>query len=317
MRRRDLILTSLGAALAPAIARAAGRALCFVVNSGEATVSIIDMAARRELEQVPMLREPHHLMLTPDHRSVVVGDTTANTLFFLDPLSGTIQRRISASDPYQLQFSPDHKWFITTGLAINQVNIYEAGTYKQVHRVPAATMPSHLAYSPDSLIVYISLQGADSLQAIDIASGAVRYTTHIGTTPAGVLWHRGQLLIGLMGDAAFVVVDPANGQVVRKVTTQEGAHTLFPNLDGSLLYVTNRVAGSISVVDPASLNVLSTLKAPGFPDDLEFSPDGKIWAALRHAHRVGVIDPHTNEIEHIKVGRLPHGIWLNTHDHLI
>ena len=37
-----------------------------------------------------MLREPHHMALTPDHRSMVIGDTAGNTLFFLDPHTGAI-----------------------------------------------------------------------------------------------------------------------------------------------------------------------------------------------------------------------------------
>ncbi len=317
MLRRSLLFSSLGVVLAPNIAWAAGKALAFVVNSGEATVSVIDMAARREIDRVPMLREPHHLVLTPDRKSVVVGDTVGNALFFLDPRTGQMQRRLAVPDPYQLQFSPDGRLLTIAGLARAQVDIFDAVSFTLKFRIPAATLPSHIAYSPDSVTAYVSLQGTDQLMAIATATGQARWTVPVGKTPAGVLWHRGRILVGIMGEAHFVVVNPADGNVERSVATGEGAHTLFPDHSGQKIYVTNRVAGSLSVVNPDTLVVERTLRVPGFPDDLEFAPDGKIWAALRHAQAVGIIDPVSGAIERIKVGRQPHGIWLNTHDGLL
>ncbi len=49
---------------------------------------------------------------------------------------------------------------------------------------------------------------------------------------------------------------------------------------------------------------------------MDFAPDGKIWISERFAHSVAVVDPATGASESIRVGRSPHGIWLNTHDDL-
>jgi DNA-binding beta-propeller fold protein YncE len=73
------------------------------------------------------------------------------------------------------------------------------------------------------------------------------------------------------------------------------------------------VDGTVSIIDPVTLQVKRTLIVRGGPDDLEFAPDGKVWAALRFAQSVAVIDPTTGAIERIAVGRSPHGIWMNTH----
>src|SRR5262249_37208743 len=48
--------------LSVADAHAAG--LVFVVNSTSASISVIDMSARKELRRIPALREPHHLVLS-------------------------------------------------------------------------------------------------------------------------------------------------------------------------------------------------------------------------------------------------------------
>ncbi len=314
INRHFLASCTLAALLA--VAPAAQAASVFVVNSNDANIDVIDLATHQITKTIPMLREPHHLVLSPDHHSLVVGDTAGNSLFFLDPRTGELQRRVTISDPYQLLYSPNGKLLTTAGLARNQIDIYDATTLALLHRVPARTMPSHIAYNPDSSVVFVSLQGTDRLIAIRTADGSVLWNSRVGRTPAGVFWNHGRILVGCMGEAHIAVVDPATGHVERVVSTGRGAHTMFLSHDGKLIYATNRVDGSISVIDPVSLNVLRTISVPGGPDDLEFAPDGMIWAALRFAHSVAVINPQTGAIERIPVGRSPHGIWMNTHDNL-
>ena len=308
------VLACCAAWLAAPSALAGG--LAFVINSNSASISLLDTATHQERSRIPLLREPHHMALTPDHRSLVVGDTAGNTLFFLDPHTGAIQRQVVISDPYQLQYSPDGKYLTVAGLARAQIDIYDAATLKLLHRIPARSLPSHMNYAPDSSVVFVSLQGSDRLMAIATETGAVLWNARVGRTPAGVLWNRGRLLVGLMGEAHFAVVDPASGRVERLIPTGRGAHTMFVSHDGRQIYATNRVDGTLSVLDPATLDVVRTISVPGGPDDLDFAPDGKIWAALRFAQSVAVLDPATGAIERIAVGRSPHGIWLNTHDNL-
>jgi YVTN family beta-propeller protein len=288
----------------------------FVVNSNDADISVIDLANHRVINTIPMLREPHHLALSPDHHSLVVGDTRGNALFFLDPRTGALQRRVTISDPYQLQYSPNGKLLTTAGLARNQIDIYDATTLALLHRVPARSMPSHIAYSPDSAVVFVSLQGTNRLIAIRTADGGVQWNGPVCSTPAGVFWLNGRVLVGCMGEAHIAVVDPASGRVERVIPTGRGAHTMFLSPDKRLIYATNRVDGTISIIDAATLEVKRTLDVPGGPDDLDFAPDGHVWAALRFAQSVAVIDPQSGAIERIAVGRSPHGIWMNSHDNL-
>ena len=292
---------------------ATARPLAFVINSNDATISLIDMDTREELKRIPVLREPHHMALTPDGRSLMVGDTSGNAVFFLDPVTGDVQRRAVMSDPYQLQFSPDGKWLVVAGLARNQIDIYDAASLTLAHRIPASSMPSHINFSPDSSVAYVSLQGTDSLVALDVRSGAVLWKAPIGKAPAGVLWLDGKLLVGIMGADYVAVINPANGAVERKIVTAKGAHNLFISPDGRTLYVCNRVDGSISVLDPRTLAVRSRIAMPGGPDDMDFAPDGKIWVTRRWAHTVALLDPGTGQFTTLDTGRSPHGIWLNTH----
>lgn len=286
-----------------------------VINSGAATLSLVDMAARTEIRRIPVLREPHHLTLTPDRRDLLIGDTGANELLDLDPDTYALRRRIPVADPYQLGFSPDGRWLTINGLARNQVDLYDAATMKLVKRIPLASMPSHLAYAPDNSRVFVSLQGTGRLAAIDLRTMAVAFNVPVGKVPAGVLWLNGRVLVALMGDDGFAVVDPATGAVERRIATGKGAHQLFLSPDKRVLWVNNRVASTTVALDAATLKPIRAYSVPGGPDDIDFAPDGKLWITQRFAHAVAVLDPASGAVESIKVGRSPHGLLINPNAH--
>ncbi|MFM8461294.1 MAG: YncE family protein, partial [Polynucleobacter victoriensis] len=87
-----------------------------VLNSGEASVSLIDMDKRAVYKTFPIGKEPHHLMITPDQKSVLVANAVGNDVAFLDPKTGELQGRTpNIIDPYHIGYSPDKKWFIAAG----------------------------------------------------------------------------------------------------------------------------------------------------------------------------------------------------------
>ncbi|HVC59762.1 MAG TPA: YncE family protein [Acetobacteraceae bacterium] len=302
------LLLLLFAARAPH-AMAAG--LAFVMNSGSASISVIDMATQKELRRIPVLREPHHWALTPDGKSLLVGDTVGNELLFIDPATGAVQRRMPCVDPYQLWFSPDGQFFVVNGLARNQIDVYDGASLKLLKRFPVASMPSHMAYAPDSGTVYVSLQETNRLVAIDLKRLAILWDKPVGKTPAGVMWLHGKILVADMGTDYVAEVDPADGRVLRHVVTGKGAHNLFLSPDGKTLWVNNRVAGTTESLRAATLTPIRTYRIPGGPDDLAFAPDGRLWITRRWAEKVAVLDPATGDYQTIDVGRSPHGIFLN------
>jgi YVTN family beta-propeller protein len=307
--RRILGFCFLAACAFASAANAAG--IAFVINSGGASISVIDMATRKEVRRIPALREPHHLVLSPDGRSLLVGDTAGNQMMFLDPTTGAVQQRVTVADPYQLGFSPDGRWLTVNGLARNQVDVYDAASMKLAKRFPVVATPSHLAYSPDSSTVFVSLQDSDKLVAFDLRTMTEKWIAPVGKTPAGVLWLNGRVLVADMGTDHIAVVDPANGHVTERVQTGKGAHNLFLSPDKKILWVNNRAGGTTVSLDAATLKPIRTYAIPGGPDDMDFAPDGKIWITRRWAEKVAVLDPVTGSYETIDVGRSPHGLYLN------
>jgi YVTN family beta-propeller protein len=313
IRRRCRRFALVAVLLPLALTTAADAKDAVILNSDDDTLSVIDTATYQETARTYIGRAPHHLIVTPDGRTLIIALSGGNELAFVDRASGVLTRRVEASDPYQIGFSPDGKWFVANSLRLDRIDIYDGKTYQLLHRLPAPTMPSHIGFSPDSKTVYVTLQGTDRLTAVDLASGKEKWTVFIGRQPAGVFVRpSGTILAAIMGSDHFVEVDPKDGRIIRRVETGRGCHNFLLSPDGKTLYVSNRVAGTITALDPATLAVTATLQAPGGPDDMAVSADGKeLWATGRWRAWVDVIDRATGTLKTtVAVGRSPHGIFL-------
>ena len=136
------------------------------------------------------------------------------------------------------------------------------------------------------------------------------WQANVGPEPAGILWHRGRLIVGIMGRDHFAVLNPETRQVESTIRVGRGAHTIFLSPDGKTLWATSRVQSRIAEIEPDTLQVRRIHEVPGGPDCLAFGPDGAVWATLRWAGRIARLDPASGEVSTIRVGRSPHGIFV-------
>ncbi|SAL75594.1 YVTN beta-propeller repeat-containing protein [Caballeronia peredens] len=289
-----------------------------VLNSADASVSLIDQASQKVVDTFPVGKEPHHLMATPDNQSLIVANSVGNNLVFLDPKTGKAQKWVpDIEDPYQLGFSYDRKWFVTNGLRLDRVDIYhyDGKNVSLAKRVPLAKMPSHMIFSADSKIVFVTLQESGEVAAIDLATQTVLWKMPVGKAPAGLWLTPGDkyLLIGMTGADYVAVIDWRARKIVKTIHTDRGAHNFRSLADGQHVLVTNRVGNTISILDQNTLTNVGTITGllPG-PDDMELTPDRQyLWVTFRFTRYVGVIDMKTLKLVNtIKVGKSPHGIYF-------
>ncbi|HWX50769.1 MAG TPA: beta-propeller fold lactonase family protein [Roseomonas sp.] len=293
------------------VARAAG--LVYVLNSADATIQVLDADSRAEKSRIRVLREVHHLTLTPDGGTLLVGDSGANEMLFINPGTGELLKREPLSNPYHMGFSPDGRFLVITSLRRDQVDIYrwDGRDLSLAARLDMPDMPSHLAYSPDGKVVYVTLQGNGLVVAISLETLQPLWKVEIGPEPAGIIWHQDRLLVGVMGSDHVAVLNPETQAVERRIAVGRGAHALFPSPAGDVLYVTSRVDSRITLLDPKSLEVIRSLDVPGGPDCVSFDPQGRLWVTLRWKGRIAIVDPQKGVLETQRVGRSPHGILFS------
>jgi YVTN family beta-propeller protein len=297
----------------------------FVLNSLDADVSVIDAASYGEIERIPTGKEPHHLYLTPDEKSLMVANAGGNSLTLIDPRTAKIQRIIrNIADPYHLRFSPDMKWFVTASNRLNFINIYswDGNEPTIVKRISAPRTPSHLFIDSKSEMLYASLQDSDELIAIHLPTQQVKWKVPTGRMPADVYVspEDKRLFVGLTGSDGVQVFDVsaagnAPPKLITQIKTGSGAHAFRARGDKRHVFISNRVANSISMIDIQELKVVETFAAPGGPDCMELSADGKrLKVTSRWAKKLTVIDLDTKKVlRQIDVGRSPHGVWTLNH----
>ena len=81
------------------------------------------------------------------------------------------------------------------------------------------------------------------------------------------------------------------------------------------MLVSNRVANSISKIDLQTFAVVDVFAAPGGPDCIDVSRDGKlIYVTSRWARKLTVIDIASRKVvQQVNVGKSPHGVWTLDH----
>ncbi len=298
-----------------------GQALANVVvvlNSRDATVSLLDQATQKELSTFPVGKEPHHLMAAPNNKSLIVANSVGDELVFLDPVSGQIQRRIpNIADPYQIGFSPDQKWFVSNSLRLNRVDFYNFNgkDFQLTNRVPLPKTPSHMAFDAASTTVFIARQGSDQVSAIDLATQKIKWTIPVGKLPAGIAMTPDgkHLLVGIMGKDYVQVIDWRTQKTDKQIKTGAGAHNFRAMGDKRHIFVSNRVSNTINIIDQVTLENIATIPVPGGPDCMELTADGKtLWATLRWIKKVAVIDVANRKVvKLIPVDRSPHGVYFH------
>ena len=298
-----------------------------VLNSLNADVSVIDPVTWQETARVAVGKEPHHIYLTPDGGSVLIGNAAGNSITFMDPKTGRVQRTLNRIiDPYHLRFSPDMQWFVTAANRLNHIDIYRwhgvdaAEPLELVKRIRASKTPSHIAIDSQSRVAYVTLQDSNELIAIDLLTQTPRWTVSTGKMPADVHLTPNDktLLVGLTGEDSVQVFDVSGeGAAVERsrIVTGKGAHAFRALGDGSAVFVSNRTANTISKVDLASLSVVGSFAAPGGPDCMDLMDDGKtLLVTSRWSGRLTVIDIVSGEVvKQVRVGKSPHGVWALNH----
>lgn len=293
-----------------------------VLNSEDASYSLIDRATRTEIARLPVGREPHHLFPTPDGKDILIGSTATNELLVLDIKTAERKRIVrDIVDPYQLGYSLDGKWFVTTAYRLDHIDIYKSDGFKLASRIFMDGMPSHLIFDNESKTVFVTLQQSGKVTAIDLESGLIKWNVEVGKAPAGIVMlpDNKRLLVALTGEDSIVTLDPKDGSNLGRLQTGRAAHNFWPKGDGRHYFLSNRVENTVSVIDTQEMKVVGTIRVNGGPDDMDITADGKeLWVTQRFLRRVAVVDlAQMKVVASIPVGKSPHGIYVLKGDAIV
>jgi DNA-binding beta-propeller fold protein YncE len=177
----------------------------------------------------------------------------------------------------------------------------------------------HADFSADGRYMFASCEFGARMIEIDLRSQSVVRTLALPKGDAGpqdvklspdgrTLYTADQINGGLWE------IDSSTFRVIGFLRTGAGAHGLYPSRDARQMFVSNRAAGTISVVSFATRQVVATwqIPPPASPDMGGVSADGSIlWLSGRYNAEVYAIDTRTGRLRaRIPVGDGPHGLCV-------
>jgi DNA-binding beta-propeller fold protein YncE len=296
-------------------------ALVYVPNSLSNTVDVIDQRTMKIVEHFATGALPQHVTPSYDLRTLYVDNDLGNSLTPIDPRTGAPGRPISVEDPYNLYFTPDGRFALVVAERLQRLDFRDPVSMRLVHSlpVPACRGVDHMDFSADGHEAFASCEFSGNMIEVDLQTQRVIRTLTLAKglaspqdvklSPDGTILYTADQLNGGLWE-----IDPVDFRVVGFLHTGAGAHGLYPSRNGRLMYVSNRAAGTISVVSFARRRVLSTwqLPLPASPDMGGVSADGAtLWLSGRYDAEVYAIDTRTGHLRaRIKVGDGPHGLCV-------
>lgn len=291
----------------------------YVPNTESASVDVIDPLTYKVVDHFSVGLQPQHIVPSYDLKTLWVLDDKGNSLTKIDPATAKPDGTVPVDDPYNLYFTPDGSEAIVVAEQLHRLDFRDAHMMelKDSLHVPC-TGVNHLDYSADGTFFIVSCEYDGKLLKVETATRKILGVLELGLhdapqdvrlSPDGKLFY-----VADMHANGVHIIDPVKFRRIGFLKTGRGAHGLYVSRDSTLLYISNRDEGSISVLNFATGKLTAKWRLPhgGSPDMGGVSADGKVlWLSGRYNSEVYAIDTTSGKlVARIAVGKGPHGLCV-------
>jgi DNA-binding beta-propeller fold protein YncE len=295
------------------------RSLIYVPNSGSNTVDEISPSTYKVVRQFSVGALPQHVVPSYDLRTLWVTNDEGNTLTPINPANGKPGKPVTVEDPYNMYFTPDGRYAVVMAERLHRIDFRDAHTMALHHSldVPQCIGVNHADFTADGRYMLVSCEFGSAMVVVDVSRQKVVRTIQLraGASPQDVkLSPDGRVFY--VADLHYGGLWELNAATFRRIgflPTGSGAHGLYPSRNARYLYVSNRSAGTVSVVSFATRRIVHTWTIPGgSPDMGGVSASGHVlWLSGRYDAQVYAIDTISGRVlARIPVGAAPHGLCV-------
>ena len=231
----------------------------------EATTGTLKAARRLDASN-------HNAVYAPDGTTVWTSQmTTPGQVLLLDAATLETRRSIPVGDgPSEITFDRSGAYAFVANTDSDSVSILDAADGSLVATVPVGDAPVGAWPGSDGRM-YADNEAGKSLSVIDPATRSVVSTLALGFTPAlAAIAPNGELWVTDTDNGKLVFFAPASGARVGELATGAGAHAFAFTAGGAKAYVTNQLAGTVTVVDTATRTALETITVGAKPNGIVF-----------------------------------------------
>lgn len=141
-----------------------------VANFRGKSISVIDLAASKEVAKITKITNPRHIVVSVDGRTAYVTDREAGKLHAIDVYKRKIKWSVAVGErPKTCDVTADGKYVFTANYGSHDVSVVRLSDHKVIATIPVGISPSGLEITPDGTTVYTSNWYDYDLSVIDIA----------------------------------------------------------------------------------------------------------------------------------------------------
>jgi YVTN family beta-propeller protein len=328
----------------------------FVSNEKSGDVTVISGADFKVVGTIPVGKRPRGIQVSPDGKTVYVAmsgtpiapppklDAQGNPIFLrgkddddddtaradksadgigvIDVAQKRLTGKLSVgSDPEEFSLSKSGSEMYVSNEDVKTASVIDLASGKVTHIIPIGQEPEGVATAPDGKSFYVTCEAGGDIYVIDAASYKILGHFTVPLRPRSVDFLPGTTIGFIPSESVgqLNVIDTVNYKVVKAITLPPGSRPVrvrtAPN--GQKIYVSNGRAGTVSVLDSHSYELVDTIKVGTRPWGIVISPDGRyLYAANGPSNDVSVVDLQTDkEITRIPAGQSPWGVVIVPYSH--
>jgi YVTN family beta-propeller protein len=137
--------------------------------------------------------------------------------------------------------------------------------------VPLKSPGEDWVLSADNKRLYVSLPQSNQVAVVDVRAWKAIANIDAGVKPMRVALQHDQRYLWVVTDDGVTVIDTVTAKAVAQIKTGAGPHEVVFNDDDSAAFVTNKEAGTVSIIDIRKLATISEIKVGPKPAAIAFS----------------------------------------------
>jgi len=321
----------------------------YVTNERSGDVTVIDGEDLKVVATIPVGKRPRGIHASPDGKLVYVAlsgtpieappqidahgnpvfekkrddddnaDKAADGIGVLDIVAKKLTGKLHAgSDPEEFALSKDGRNIYISNEDTKTASVINIASGKLEHIVPVGQEPEGVTTTPDGKQFYVTCEAGGDIYVVDTSSYSAVAHFKVNGRPRSIAFLSSGGIGFIPSESAgeLNIIDSVKPAVLKTIALPAGSRPMRVKLspDEMRLYVSNGRAGTISVFDSHSYELLNTIKVGTRPWGIGISPDGKfLFSANGPSNDVSVVDLKSNqEVARIKAGSSPWGIAITS-----
>ncbi len=246
----------------------------WVTLYGETYIQVFALADHREIARVDVADRSDDLSFTPDGKLLFTSLGTGSRVAVVDAATHKLLKTITVGNtPHGIRVRPDGKEVYVTNTLSNDVSVIDVASLAVITTVAnVGANPFEVSFSNDSRKAYVSNFLGGSVAVLDTASHTRIAIWRSGQQPAMMLVSPDDqtLYVASTGEGKLIVQDIANkGAVLHRIISGQETHGIIAA--ANKLYTTNIKDNSVTVLDPTTNTVITTIAVGNGPNGLVYT----------------------------------------------